>query len=259
MTFAEAVRQSVSPTRFAAVFGAVCAFGLAWAGSAEAVAVDVENGTMKIEGHDGVDDVTVRFRAEYVVVQAHGATPLFGSGCMPGGVDEVLCPRASIERLVAELLDGADRLRLLAALIGSAHMGAGNDVFIGGPSRQTVFGGAGMDRQYGGGGNDRLLGQGGPDRIFGGIGADGLFGGPGNDRMFGQGGPDSMFGAAGGDWMYGGPSGDRIYGGRGPDWLYGQRGNDWLFGQQGNDRTYGGPGRDRGNGGPGFDLPKTIF
>lgn len=62
----------------------------------------------------------------------------------------------------------------------SLGLSAGNDTFVGGPSRDTIGGGDGNDLIKAGGGDDLISGGPGDDRIEGGAGDDGLVGARGD-------------------------------------------------------------------------------
>ncbi len=69
---------------------------------------------------------------------------------------------------------------------------AGDDLFVGGPGRETFRGGLGADDLRGQGGNDVLMGGEGDDRVLGEAGADTLSGGDGNDVIQGSSGADTI-------------------------------------------------------------------
>lgn len=94
---------------------------------------------------------------------------------------------------------------------------SGNDVIVGGDSRDTLKGYDGRDTLLGGNGSDTLIGDAGNDRIVGGSGADDIFGGTGSDRLFGGAGADVIVGGAGNDVIGGGAGSDSVSGGAGAD------------------------------------------
>jgi len=117
----------------------------------------------------------------------------------------------------------------LTAVAGAAVLtgGAGDNLWAGDGTVQTMHLGAGADTAYGGGGADRLYGNTDADALYGNQGADVLFGGQGGDTLFG------------------GQDGDALYGNRAADVLYGQLGDDTLDGGAGADTLWGGAGADQ--------------
>lgn len=84
----------------------------------------------------------------------------------------------------------------------------------------------------------------GDDVVVGGATKDQIRGGPGVDAIWGQKGFDVIHGDGETDYLDGGDGDDRIFGDGGDDWLYGQNNRDVLIGGIGNDHLYGGDGRD---------------
>jgi Ca2+-binding RTX toxin-like protein len=93
----------------------------------------------------------------------------------------------------------------------------GNDVIVGGNSRDFAFGSLGNDFIDGRGGNDTLIGGFGKDTLDGGAGDDYLNGGLGNDSLMGGAGRDTLVAAAGNDVLSGGGGDDRLFGAAGAD------------------------------------------
>jgi Ca2+-binding RTX toxin-like protein len=120
---------------------------------------------------------------------------------------------------VITLSGGADivdtRLGILETRFGvgfsTVSMGAGDDQFLGGASRDFVSGEAGTDTLYGGAGDDSLSGQSDGDFVFGEAGDDSVSGGAGDDRLEGGSGDDQLYGGSGGDQMLGGDGNDLYY------------------------------------------------
>jgi VCBS repeat-containing protein len=129
---------------------------------------------------------------------------------------------------------------------------AGNDVYDGSDTIDSIEGWGGADLIYGHGGNDvlrgaaafgrpnyaevsadTLYGQAGTDQLEGGLGADRLYGGSGNDTLYGESGTAGTTDA--GDFLYGGSGNDTIYGHYGDDVIVGGYGSDILTGGGGND------------------------
>jgi Ca2+-binding RTX toxin-like protein len=142
-------------------------------------------------------------------------------------------------------LNGGYTIPVTVVTPGSELWGTdGNDLILGGPSRDELYGDVGADTLVGGGGNDRLDGGGGSDILYGGAGYDLLTGGQGRDRLFGGSGNDRLYGGGERDVLFGGPGKDRLYGGGGRDALYGGTGDDYLNGGTSADRLSGGPDAD---------------
>ena len=150
---------------------------VSYAGSDEAVTVDLEAGTRE-GGHAEGD----------VIVQVENVTGS-GYGDVLGGDD------------------GANRL----------SGGGGDDRLSGWGGDDVLDGGAGADQLLGGGGDDVLDGGAGADRLLGGGGDDVLEGGAGADQLFGDTGKDELRGEDGDDVLAGGVGADRLLGGSGVD------------------------------------------
>lgn len=142
-----------------------------YAGSAEAVHVDLATGTTT--GGDAEDD-TLR-NIEVVLGSDHGDTLVGSSG--------------------NETLDG----------------GSGEDHLLGNGGNDYLQGGIGSDIVEGGDGDDTLEGHIGADRLIGGAGHDVLNSGSGDDTVEGGAGNDTLLGHGGGaDVFDGGADHDRV-------------------------------------------------
>jgi RTX calcium-binding nonapeptide repeat (4 copies) len=116
----------------------------------------------------------------------------------------------------------------------TAHLGAGEDKFIGNGERDLCYSeGTRRNRCIGGGGNDVC--------ITGSRNSD-CVGGPGNDYCKARSGSDGCWGGSGNDVC-------RM--GSGEDGCHGEGGNDRLFGEHDPDQLYGGRGFDYCDGGLG--------
>jgi cysteinyl-tRNA synthetase len=137
-----------------------------------------------------------------------------GNGKFVLSVDYVNQPSKMTKFIAAAVEDGfmpfiaRDRdLDRLSPALGTAMPTAGDDVWLGGSSRDVfdaatgndVFNGmAGNDVLRGGAGADTIFGDRGADRINGGGGSDTLSGGKGNDRLWGGADTDTFVFAKGG-------------------------------------------------------------
>jgi Ca2+-binding RTX toxin-like protein len=84
------------------------------------------------------------------------------------------------------LINGPGNDSLIGGDYGvTSGRGFGNDVIVGGLSRDYISAGPGFDHVYGNAGNDVLYGDAGNDRIYGGRGLDLLYGGLGLDLLDG--------------------------------------------------------------------------
>jgi hypothetical protein len=194
-----------------------------------------------VDGTDGVDLISVRYRGPMVQVIHNGVTQRFLA--------------ADINRIEIYTLDGNDIVDLSSIYINTYVLaGMGNDLVYGGFGNDTLTGAAGKDTLYGGEGDDRLTGGQHNDIIHGQGGSDVLYGSEANDYMDGGTGVDWLFGEDGDDSLLGGPHNDRIYGGAGRDRILGQHGGDLLVGDSGNDLIWGGIGNDLISGSSGIDY-----
>jgi Ca2+-binding RTX toxin-like protein len=187
-----------------------------------------------------------------------------------------------VQRIYADLGDGADRLELIDVTDMPAFIlgGEENDIIIGADMADTIDGGGGADTITAGGGDDNVTGGGGADLIDTGDGADTVTAGDGNDTVTTGVGSDSIDAGGGNDSIvsdvgddsitagdgddsiasgddedeiYGDGGTDTIHGGDDPDLIFGGAQNDTILGQQGNDTIDGGPGRDYIEGNEGAD------
>jgi Ca2+-binding RTX toxin-like protein len=105
---------------------------------------------------------------------AHFFTPK--PGCGFSVVDEgFTCPRAGIERIVAQMGRGDDEARTsIPGYAQKVNGGSGDDQLKAAAGKQKLFGGSGADLLKGGKGNDVLNGGPGDDTCRGGPGRDKL-------------------------------------------------------------------------------------
>ncbi|WP_085033290.1 beta strand repeat-containing protein [Ensifer aridi] len=237
------------------------------------------DGSFRIEGLDGNDDITV-------------AAASTGNDYLDGGAGNDRLNAAGTD----DFLDGG-------AGTDTLNGNAGNDILRGGAGTDVLNGGAGIDtadystsavavnvslasdpsrtsRGYGGdaagdtlsgienltgsAGNDLLSGNRLDNQLVGNAGEDILRGMDGNDLLVGDGMVDvDMDGVPDDENMDGIPDGvdedeagayDILDGGFGNDRLYGGGGNDTLIGGFGNDVLHGGYGVDLLNAGDGDDV-----
>lgn len=198
-------------------------------------------GLLTVEGTDGVDLISLRYRGPKVQVIHNGVVNRFlASGITRievysrGGNDIVDLSGLAIPAYVLGG-EGHDRI----------YGGSGNDTLTGASGRDTIWGGSGNDRITGGHHNDVLYGQDGSDVLYGSQGNDYIDGATGIDWLFGEDGDDSLIGGAHNDRIYGGNGKDRLLGQHGNDLLVGDSGNDWIWGGIGNDQISGSNGTDR--------------
>jgi hemolysin type calcium-binding protein len=143
--------------------------------------------------------------SDLVFTDAAGVTPP-PFPCIQGGTTTIRCPTANLISLDITFSGGNDRLETMrydlptiAGIQTSFEMGAGNDIWLGGPLPETWFGGPGNDQGRGGSGSDRFFGGQGNDRMLGGLGIDFFSGGPGRDFARGGAGNDKGSGGPGND------------------------------------------------------------
>ena len=221
---------------------------VSYAGSDEAVTVDLEAGTR--EGGHAEGDTIVQ--VENVLGSGYGDV-LGGDGganrLSGGGGDDRLSGRGG-----DDVLDG----------------GAGADRLLGGGGDDVLEGGAGADQLFGDTGKDELRGEDGDDVLAGGAGADRLLGGAGVDMVSYSGSNEAVTvdlgegtgkrGHAEGDVItdienvVGSEYEDVLEGDNNANRLSGSGGNDRLSGRGGNDVLEGGAGADRLFGGAGVDT-----
>jgi hypothetical protein len=200
----------------------------------------LQDGTLRIIGTSGDDQVTVRSTAKNTyAVDFNGTTQTFHAGWH---VNPLSHQRyyVALDRIELVGGDGDDLFVNNTILPCVAEGDAGND---------TLRGGWGADELGGGDGNDRIDGRFGNDTIHGGAGNDAL-----NGAEFGRNDDIRKGGDPGADVIYGGDGDDWISGGSGRDWLSGEAGDDTLIGGAGNDTLRGGSGRDQFFGGSGFNT-----
>lgn len=173
--------------------------------------------------------------------------------------------------------EGNDRVytsRVLdTSLTMGAHLGHGEDLFVGGAARDEVYDGSGNDVVSLGGGNDTYYASEGNDVVYGGTGLDTLsfefqsrnytfdpvllntegvrvdlalttaqsFGSFGTDTLSGF---EVVRGGGGADTILGSAASEGFSGAGGNDVIAGRGGNDNISGGEGNDTLVGGTGRD---------------
>jgi hypothetical protein len=197
-------------------------------------------GLLVVEGTDGVDLISLRYRGSMVQVIHNGVATRFSA--------------SQITRIEVYSKSGNDIVDLSGLAINTYVLGGeGHDLIYGGSGNDTLTGAAGRDTLHGGAGNDRITGGQHNDILYGQDGSDVLYGSQANDFMDGGNGIDWLFGEDGDDSLIGGPHNDRLYGGTGNDRILGQHGNDLLVGDSGNDRLWGGIGNDQISGSNGTD------
>lgn len=128
-------------------------------------------------GDEGFDTAWINFRRGVAALAdfsaAGEASVDIGGGVLIG----------SIERLVLQLTDHADRVLLGDYMNSTLRARDGDDTIAGAAGAEFLAGEDGDDLVSGGGGDDRLYGGKGDDTIAGGRGADHLRGGAGADRF----------------------------------------------------------------------------
>lgn len=151
---------------------------------------------------------TIRADAGFGIVASKATIELTNTGTISGA-------RGSLS-----LAAGADTITNDGVLVGTARLGAGDDVYHGEHGRVAgdVWGQAGDDLLIGGAKADVLAGGTGDDTLLGGSGADTLTGASGADRLAGGFGDDvfrfAAVGDATGDTLVG-ADGARAFGGAG--------------------------------------------
>lgn len=108
--------------------------------------------------------------------------------------------------------DGNDFVKVMGRYeFVQAHLGNGDDKFIGGTSAEQAQDGANSDDVIGGEGSDIISTWYGDDTLDAGAGADAMWGGSGGDTLFGGDGSDFLYGGTDRDTLYGGGQTDRYY------------------------------------------------
>ena len=184
------------------------------------VSVDPVSGTLFISAPDTGQTITVSASAGvFTVADSVPISP--GSGCAAANANTVTCPDTGVLEVSADLSPGNDGF--ISSLVTRVDVDGegGNDVFIGGPGRDSFRGSDGDDQASGGGGRDSLDGDAGNDLLMGGASDDGLDGGFGNDALLGDAGRDDLAGGPGTDGLNGGNDDDELDGGPGADTMAG--------------------------------------
>ncbi len=272
------------------LFGGAGVDTVSYAGSDEAVTVDLEAGTGK-RGHaegDVIVDVENVLGSGYgdVLGGDDGANWLSGGGgndrLSGRGGDDALEGGAGADRLFGGAgVDwvsyvGSDRGVTVDLGEGTVEGGhAEGDVItdienvIGSEYVDVLQGDDNANRLSGGGGNDWLSGKGGNDVLEGGSGADRLDGGAGVDTVSYAGSDKAVTvylwngtvegGHAEGDVIIdienviGSEYVDVLYGDDNANWLFGGDAGDYLLGRAGDDSLWGGAGGDYLEGNDGDD------
>lgn len=158
----------------------------------------------------------------------------------------------------AKLFAGHDVFRIMDGDLAGAGSGleqtswkayAGNDVMIGGASKEVFYGGIGNDRLSGYGADDSLYGEQGNDILNGGDGNDLLDAGDGNNQLDGGLGDDVMKAANGND-RYRDSGGNNVITDTG--------GNNVISTGDGNDTITTGAGNDVIRAGNGTNIIKAA-
>lgn len=209
-----------------------------------AVDVELENGVLKIYGHDIFNDdfAVVRWFDLHLQVDDIQLWDV----AAPGGAALVgFWPAANVTKIVANLRGGDDKIIVESSdnvswgtisvnkpceLIGGTHddtieSGDGDDTIYGNDGYDVIVEHDGNNTVYGGPGNDVISGGRGDDRLFGGIGNDNMWDtfSTDSDVLFGEVGNDTlniedwenndfMSGGDGEDWSTGSDPGDAIAG-----------------------------------------------
>jgi Ca2+-binding RTX toxin-like protein len=150
--------------------------------------------------------------------------------------DAAACPLDGVEAIELNTGDGNDFVEVLDPLPFplTAHLGSGQDKFIGNGERDFCF--------PEGSRRNRCIGEGGNDVCITGAENSDCVGGAGNDYCRTS---------TGSDGCWGGPGDDVCYMGPGQDGCHGEAGNDRLYGELNPDQLYGGEGFDYCDGGEG--------
>jgi Ca2+-binding RTX toxin-like protein len=190
-----------------------------------------------VYGANSGTHLTLATRGDDIVVDGHMAATQ-PSGChLARSRMRAVCPLAGADGIEVDTGPSGDLVEVLSRMPFPliAHLGAGEDKFIGNGENDTCYPeGTRHNRCVGGGGNDSCIT--GPKNTD-------CIGGPGNDYCRE---------GAGSDGCWGGPGQDVCYMGPGKDGCHGGAGNDRLYGGPGVDQLYGGPGFDYCDGGPGI-------
>jgi Ca2+-binding RTX toxin-like protein len=119
----------------------------------------VRGGVLELSGSPARDNIAVTLSGSRIVVNAtYGSTR-----------SNLSFPRASVQRIVANLAEGDDALRVDSRLRLRLMVdaGAGNDRITAGGGPSVIVGGDGNDLLYGKSGRDILIGGGGRDQLWG--------------------------------------------------------------------------------------------
>lgn len=209
--------------------------------------IDLDSGTITIDGTSNGDDVTV----ENVMIRGRSFVQVTATNNNPvsGGTKVVRYNTSSVDKVIFNGGDGNDTFVNLTDVQSNAYGGNGDDELTGGSNVDRLEGGSGNDVIFGKAGDDTILGNGGADTISGGSGSDNIWGNSGADVIEGGSWADDLFGGSGRDLLWGYAGGDTLDGGSGNDQLMGGSGNDTLLGKSGRDGMYGGSGTDELDGG----------
>jgi len=245
----------------------------------------LSHGGSRIENTGTIYGATTGASGTAIRIEASDSflTTIVNSGTISAGRGNAI--ELTTTRVSGVPLSPNDRVINTGLIIGSVHLGAGDDTFDGISGRITgfVIGGLGNDLyrisdssirilETAGEGSDtvettvsytlpseiealRLLGS----EDLNGTGNDlgnNIGGTNGSNILTGRSGDDVLSGLAGDDLLYGNADNDHLFGGEGNDLLFGGAGNDVLFGNEGDDLLFGGDGNDTFVGGLGDD---TMF
>jgi Ca2+-binding RTX toxin-like protein len=241
--------------------------------------------TLEIKGVNRPVALSVRRSGSSFVLTASRGTLTALAGCKARSARRVTCTTRDVQRLVADLGKGADRIDLSKLAIPlrfgvEVKGGPGNDTLIMGRSFHVVGRGLSLQTLDGGAGNDNLIGSQAEDVLFDGPGHDSVSGAGGDDTFHADSESDAQ---ATRDTFKGGGGEDTVtyeqrksaltidlahgHGGRGAeldnlvgieDALAGA-GADTLTGDAGPNVLAGGPGADRMNGGSGNDRLESVL
>jgi len=251
---------------------------LAAPAAAQATTTSLDGTTLRViaaAGETNVIAITSAGSSVRVFDSGAGATNDAGPGCVASlAAPGVLCPSASVTKVVVEAGDQNDIVTTTVALPHEINGGPGSDQLTGGPARDSVLGDEGDDAVNGGGDGDSLIGGDGNDTLHGGDGDDTLNGRAGADVIYGDAGSNDTvdygegqhnagvtvtIGALADDGLPG--EGDdvkgdveAVYGSEGPDVIVGTDDNELLMGEGGNDQLYGKGGNDKVYGFAGDDI-----
>jgi len=247
---------------------AALACALAFAAPASASTVSLDGDSLRIDGENDSDQITVSTNGTTLTVvdTGVGGATNGGAPCASVNATTVTCPAdppgdVVIDRFEVQLENGVDSFTNTNFVTDDGHVhsgsGTGAKTVAGGPGSQEIDGGSGDDNLSGGEGDDSLFdggrGSGAPvptggnDLLDGGPGSDSTtysrsgptplslsFDGVANDGYPGE--TDNLVsienasGGDGNDTLVGDASANQLSGNQGDDVVSGLGGNDSLFG-----------------------------